>query len=171
MHQREQLERAGRAAAGALARQGDWIHRRVEKISFPSPEEPIYRRHVSVDFTIPEKLIPVQPTAAPGRYYVPLSLVLKWPPLLRLDLRDALGNPVPFLTGEQNAVLDRSVLVALAENAVGAPLPNDIVRAIEAITKDSKAAEDALRTLLPSAIDARTLNQLDSARQDRKSVV
>jgi hypothetical protein len=165
MHDKEQLENAGRAAAAALASQGEWIHRRVERISFPSPEEPVYRRHVSVDFTIPEDLIPVQADAAEERYYVPLSLILKWPPLLRLDLRDALDKPIPFLTGKQNAILDRAVLVALARDALGGSPAPDIAQAIDAITEEKDTADAALRDLLPSSVEPDVLAELDEARQ------
>ena len=83
-------------------------------MTFPSPEARIYRRSVSIDFTIP-KIPPVPNSAAPmadppkspgqtdeqgtvARYYVPLSLLKKWPPVIRLDLRSNSGDPVPLLT-------------------------------------------------------------------------
>src|SRR4051794_4689675 len=107
MRELDRLREVGNSAAVALASQNDWIHRRVETITFPFPDQPIYRRHISIDFSVPGGLKPVRdhPPVAAGttpvaaRYYVPLSLVRKWPPLPRLDLRDPEGRPIPFLTG------------------------------------------------------------------------
>jgi hypothetical protein len=161
MHSREQLEEAGKTAAPVLRSQEQWIHRRVETISFPSPEEPVYRRHVSVDFTIPD-LAPV-PHGSGGaqRYYVPLSFVRKWPPLLRLDLRNGKGEPIPFLTGSQNAALDGALLHAVAEEATTGSLDGKVKKEIEELTteRDEKAAE-ALRVLLPPLAGAEQVAKL-----------
>lgn len=166
MYSREKLAKVGNAAAPAVASQSDWIHRRVERISFPSPEEPVYRRHVSVDFTIPPDLLPVQEESGGAkRFYVPLSLVLKWPPLLRLDLRDAVGRPIPFLTGEQNAVLDAAVLKALAHKAIGSSLSPEIAAAIEKVAADRETAKEGLRALLPAPDETEQLSRLDDERK------
>jgi hypothetical protein len=167
MHDPEKLAEVGRAAAPALASQADWVHRRVERISFPSPEEPVYRRHVSVDFTIPSDLLPAQDSdESLGRYYVPLSLVLKWPPLLRLDLRDAVGCPIPFLTGAQNAALDGAVLEGLAEKAIGRnSLSGEIQAAIQMVTADREVADRGLRMLLPAPNETERLSALDADRK------
>lgn len=120
MREVSKLKAVGESAAEALSSQGEWIHRRVESITFPFPNRPVYRRHVSIDFTIPPGLLPaVDEVEGPGatrppRYYVPLSLVRRWPPLPRLDLRGADGLPDPFLTERQNAVLDSAALQGLA---------------------------------------------------------
>jgi hypothetical protein len=139
----------------------------VERISFPSPEEPVYRRHVSVDFTIPPDLVPVQEeTGGRGRYYVPLSLVLKWPPFLRLDLRDAVGHPIPFLTGAQNAILDAALLEALALKATAASeLSPNLKAAVKMLASDREMAKEGLRTLLPTPGEAEQLTGLDQERQ------
>lgn len=99
--------------------QETWIHRRVESITFPFPTAPVYRRQVSIDFTVPEGLQPAteelkEGSTRPPRYYVPLSLVRRWPPLPRLDLRDETGKAIPFLTGRQNSLLDSSALKSVA---------------------------------------------------------
>ena len=99
--------------------QETWIHRRVESITFPFPTAPVYRRQVSIDFTVPEGLKPAaeelkEGSTRPPRYYVPLSLVRRWPPLPRLDLRDETDKAIPFLTGRQNSLLDSSALKSVA---------------------------------------------------------
>ncbi len=164
MCDKQNLLELGASAAAALATQSEWIHRRVESITFPSPERPIYRRYISVDFTIPPGLRPIRASSAASpadyaaeqgadttsspamntllpapptdttshpeckpspvcdtppsglaSYYVPVSLIRKWPPLSRLDLRDPDGRPIPFLTGKENAAIDAAALLGLAE--------------------------------------------------------
>jgi hypothetical protein len=99
MYEKDKLEAVGRSAADVLHNRHEWIHRRVESLSFPSPDASIDRRYLSIDFTIPN-VAPIQ-HAGRNRYYVPLSLIRKWPPLLRLDLTYE-GHSVPFLTRTQN---------------------------------------------------------------------
>lgn len=171
MHSRKQLEEAGRTAAPTLRRQEEWVHRRVEAVTFPSPEEPVYRRHVSVDFTIPE-LSPVPHGSGGGaRYYVPLSFIRKWPPLLRLDLRNGRDEPIPFLTGAQNAALDKAVLTALAEEATTEKLDDDeIHKAIkDLITERDDAAAEGLRVLLPPLASEDQVDNLDRIRQELRA--
>jgi len=130
VRQIDRLVAVGSSAATALVSQENWIHRRVESITFPFPDRPVYRRHVSIDFTIPAGLEPAARergggrmtqdgrvdlgASRPPRFYVPLSLVRRWPPLPSLDLRDAAGRSVPFLTARQNAVLDSVALQGVA---------------------------------------------------------
>jgi len=142
----DRLIRVGSSAAHALLSQDEWIHRRVESITFPFPNRPVYRRHISVDFTIPEGLAAaVEAVGDPGplrppRYYAPLSLVRRWPPLPRLDLRDPTGCPNPFLTERQNALLDSAALLALAEQ-VSPGLPEDLRLPIAQIAAGESQAE------------------------------
>lgn len=116
MRETAHLVTVGKSAAHVLLEQDSWIHRRVESLTFPLPEEPVYRRHVSIDFSVPYGLTPadVGSDSRPPRFYVPLSVVQKWPPLHRLDLRSESGTPIPFLTAKQNKLLDASALVELA---------------------------------------------------------
>lgn len=99
MYTRNQLLAVGESAAEQMPDRSVWIHRRVEQITFPMPTDRVYRRKMSIDFTIP----PVTPIKEDGhsRYYVPLSLLSRWPPLLRIDLRGVDGDPVPLLTRRQ----------------------------------------------------------------------
>lgn len=170
MHSREQFEEAGKAAAPTLRSQEEWVHRRVETVSFPSPDEPVYRRHVSVDFTIPE-LSPIPHRSGGGaRYYVPLSFVRKWPPLLRLDLRNSKGEPIPFLTGSQNADLDGAVLTALADEATSEDLNDEIQKAIKSLTTErGEVAAEGLRVLLPPLAAEKEVAGLDRIRRELRA--
>ena len=124
----------------------------MESLTFPWPSNPVYRRHISIDFTIPE-LDAVKEGVAPERYYVPLSLLRKWPPLLRLDCRNGAGEPIPLLTRQQNGIVDSALLVALAESALaGSDFSVDDVRdsLIElATSKDRREASRALLSVVP----------------------
>lgn len=77
----------------------DWIHRRVQRISYLDPG--MQRMQLSVDFTVPRGVI---------GSHVPISVLPKWPPLYRLDFRAADGTPVPLLTTEQNGEADEALL-------------------------------------------------------------
>jgi hypothetical protein len=159
------LKAIGRSAAAAVRSQHEWIHRRVEAVTFPWPEAGVYRRSVSIDFTIPQ-IRPVRgrhdtaegdtdPTASgkAGRYYVPLSLLKKWPPVNRLDLRSGAGQPVPLLTTQQNGIVDSELLVALAEAALEAAhlsLPPEVADTIRLLAKSrGDEASRALLSLVP----------------------
>jgi hypothetical protein len=129
VHDLDQLITVGNSAASVLRDEGDWIHRRVESLTFPFPDESVYRRKLSIDFSIPQGLVPidggVRGTRSP-RYYVPLSFLAKWPPLDQLDLVGEDGKTIPFLTGRQNRILDAAVLVQMAEDAtISAALTED----------------------------------------------
>jgi hypothetical protein len=102
----------GESAAPHVAERSKWIHRRVEQITFPLPSDRVYRRDISIDFTIPE-VDPVG-TQSNALYYAPLSLLERWPPLLRLDIRNPEGKPLPLLTSDQNARADAALLRAVA---------------------------------------------------------
>jgi hypothetical protein len=126
----------------------------VESLTFPVPDEPVYRRHVSIDFSIPDGLTPVDEGSnyRPPRFYVPLSVVAKWPPMHRLDLRSKEGVAIPFLTGKQNQLLDASALVALATH-VAAPtrLSEEEKRTIARIPMSrGREAHDAFAAVCPS---------------------
>lgn len=79
-----------------------WVHRRVQRVSYEEPG--LQRMQVSIDFTVPDQ---------PIGTHLPISVLPKWPPLYRLDFRDAVGQPVPLLTTEQNGDIDKALLEAL----------------------------------------------------------
>lgn len=169
MYREADLKSVGRSAAEEIGRRKEWIHRRVETVSFPSPHERIYRRQVSIDFSIPNlKPVPHRVTAgrdsdratdrAEGdvgqgdRYYVPLSYLRKWPPLLRLDLRNAADQPVPLLTRKQNETLDAELLLALAAHVLDGEIEDEDLRKqlnILATTRDKDDASRALLSVMP----------------------
>lgn len=151
MRLREQLVAVGRSAAPLLRSENDWVHRRVEAITFPFPDQLIYQRHISIDFSIPVGLRPIDdetPAHRPLRFYVPLSIVRKWPPLNRLDLRGEDGRPIPFLTARQNQLLDAATLLQMAEETV--ELSDDEKLQIVAIAQGrGEAAEQAFTAVCP----------------------
>jgi hypothetical protein len=134
----ERLAAVGKSAAGPIRKQDDWIHRRVESIEFADPDDAVYWRRLSVDFTIPD-LEPIarDPDGQPvHRYYVPVSFIAKWPPLRRFDLRSGSGDPLPFLTSRQNALLDAAALQELAlTTADASALSNEETAQIVTIAK------------------------------------
>jgi hypothetical protein len=90
-----------------------WIHRRVDYLSFT--EQYMVQRRISIDFTIPQGAQAFVPSdGGPGTYYLPVSLLVKWPPVMRFDFRDDVGAPVPLLTSRKNRAVDAAVLRKLA---------------------------------------------------------
>jgi hypothetical protein len=114
VYDRKQLERVGRSAASCIQDRPRWLHRRVESVTFPLPTDRVYRRRLSIDFTIPDGLDPVHEDGG-DRYYVPLSLLRRWPPLLRLSIRSGSDLPIPLLTLDQNAIIDYAFLTEYAQ--------------------------------------------------------
>lgn len=142
MYDERVLRGVGRSAAWVITDQTRWIHRRVETITFPSPDDVVVRRRLSIDFTIPPALRPatqldgeadgaelaIHPQGQHGDgppdwtdqfgeralYYVPLSVLRKWPPVPKLDLRIGSSDPIPLLTRKQNGVTDAALLTEVA---------------------------------------------------------
>ncbi len=112
-----QLEATAEACGPFLHSRRDWIHRRVQRISFPPTG--IARTDVSIDFSLPDGF-PVFDDLRNGYgiYFVPLLVLRKWPPLLRLDLRDQHDEPIPLLTTRKNQAVDAKFLVASAPDGV-----------------------------------------------------
>jgi hypothetical protein len=107
----EQIEEcAGEIAAAAevlLRQQAGWRHRRVETITVLSHEQ--VRRHVSVDFTVPEEYRDSLRLPGHGEHAVPLAFLVKRP-LVHFDLRNEEGHSIPLLTAEQNRMIGRELL-------------------------------------------------------------
>ena len=71
------------------------------------------RRHVSVDFTVPDEL-PREPAAVGAdEYAVPLAMLAKRP-LVHFDLRNEERHSIPLLTAEQNRTIGRELLYQAA---------------------------------------------------------
>jgi hypothetical protein len=100
----EALKRAGKLAAPLVLPGCDWVHRRVQRVSYLEPQ--LMVNDLSVDFTVPSERVGA---------YVPVSVLPKWPPLYRFDFRAADGAPLPLLTSRQNGVVDQALMLALVE--------------------------------------------------------
>jgi hypothetical protein len=112
-------ERAGDIAAAAwslLRSQAAWRHRRVETLTLLSHEH--VRRHVSVDFTVPEEHREGLRLSA-DEFAVPLAWLTKRP-LVHFDLRNEEGHSIPMLTADQNAAIDRELLYAALDDDLAA---------------------------------------------------
>jgi hypothetical protein len=102
-------ERAGDIADAAgllLRRQAAWRHRRVETLTMLSHEQ--VRRHVSIDFTVPEEHREGLRIST-HEHVVPLALLAKRP-LVHFDLRNEEGHSIPLLTADQNRLIHREML-------------------------------------------------------------
>jgi hypothetical protein len=94
-------------AADVLLRyQGAWRHRRVETITVIDHEQ--MRRHVSVDFTVPEAQREGLRISA-DEFIVPLALLDKRP-LVHFDLRNEEQHAIPLLTADQHRMVARELL-------------------------------------------------------------
>lgn len=97
----------------ALVIDRSWVHRRVDAIEFT--ENLMTRVRTSIDFTVPAETVPFRKRdSGENIYYLPISILAKWPPLMRFDLRDERGVPIPLLTHGKNREVDAAVLQAVA---------------------------------------------------------
>jgi hypothetical protein len=140
----DELGALGRHNSPLLEREDAWIHRRVEHI-YLGPDVMLERR-VTIDFTVPPSAHVAGVNAAGEPVtYVPISVLRKWPPVMKFDLRDEIGQRLPLLTTHQVAQVDSAALVALAEKANGGPLPGVLERRVQQIARHRSAP--ALRAL------------------------
>jgi hypothetical protein len=100
------------AADALLRHQGAWRHRRVETITMLSHEQ--LRRHVSIDFTVPEEHRESLRISVADEHAVPLALLAKRP-LVHFDLRNEEGHATPHLTAEQHRLIARELLYRLLD--------------------------------------------------------
>ncbi len=102
--------------ARALLSPTTWIHRRVESMTFT--EQLMVRRRISVDFTIDPVFTAYLGDPEQGNtctYFLPVALLRKWPPLMKLDLRTQNDEPIPLLTTSKNREVDAAVLKGVAK--------------------------------------------------------
>ncbi len=109
------LSKAGELAAELVLPGSDWVHRRVQRVSYRDSRLLVNR--LSVDFTVPD---------AGG--YVPVSVLPKWPPVYRLDFERADGSPIPLLTSVENGLADEGLMLALAAKASPSSLEDEEFR-------------------------------------------
>jgi hypothetical protein len=151
----DRLRYIGEHSAECMRQGEDWVHRRVESITWV--DERVWRRHVSIDFTIPEGLPASRRRGDRDLYYVPVASLQKWPPLLNLDLHSAEGQ-AHLLTSNGNAVIDAAMLYGLARHAMGV-VPARAQRAtVESLARETNPAlaaqaYDKLMAAVPSAAD------------------
>ena len=103
-------ERASEIAEAAdvlLRYQGAWRHRRVETVTVIDHEQ--MRRHVSVDFTVPEAQREGLRISA-EEVVVPLALLDKRP-LVHFDLRNEEQHAIPLLTADQHRTIENAAVV------------------------------------------------------------
>jgi hypothetical protein len=103
-------ERASEIASAAdalLPRGAAWRHRRVETITVLTHES--VRRHVSIDFTVPEEYRESLRLSDAHEYAVPLAMLNKRP-LVHFDLRNEEGHSIPLLTADQGRLIARELL-------------------------------------------------------------
>ena len=136
-------ERSGEIAVGfaaLLTRQAAWRHRRVETITVLSHER--VRRHVSVDFTVPEAHR-AEIELLDGQCVVPLAYLGKRL-LVNFDLFMEDEAAVPLLRSDEAQLISRELLYVMldldTENAVEA----DVGPLIEWILAAGPGEEDAV---------------------------
>lgn len=129
------LRASGIAAASLplILERRRWIHRQVETLEFLDADR--MRRHVSVDFTVPE--IPAAGVLANSPatvVYLPIAL-LRREVMERFDLRDEQEAALPCLTVAQHDAITQSMLaavslMALAERGYEDPQEDEDVKAV-----------------------------------------
>jgi uncharacterized protein (DUF2132 family) len=141
--------RIGLTTALLFVKRQQWMHRRVELVTFE--DQDVIRRSSSVDFTLPSwtaERLGVDPLE-PSKIVVPITLFRKRT-LAHFSLSDEANNAIPLLSGKQVSPLAAMALIATGELALGHEVPKDIVTDIEALTSDRRIDEDNERRLLPS---------------------
>lgn len=149
-------EQAGDIAAVAwslLRSQAAWRHRRVETLTLLSHEH--VRRHVSVDFTLPEEHREGLRLSA-EEFAVPLAWLTKRP-LVHFDLRNEEGHSIPMLTADQNAAIDRELLYAVLENDLALQDADDAT--VEAVGRVAAPLVEAVVGVGAAAADVERLER------------
>jgi hypothetical protein len=113
-----------------------WIHRRVEQVSYLD-QETIHRR-ITVDFDIPDL---IRSLDAP--IYLPIAQFAKRK-LVNFDLRDADGTALAMLTAEQNGCLSTALLLALAKLYDEQPIDSIVERYIPILVQARSESEGEL---------------------------
>jgi len=126
-------ERSGEIAVGfaaLLTRQAAWRHRRVETITVLSHER--VRRHVSVDFTVPEAHR-AEIELSDGQCVVPLAYLGKRL-LVNFDLFMEDEAAVPLLRSDEAQVVARELLYLMLDLDLGVreEPPGEVAGALEA---------------------------------------
>jgi hypothetical protein len=141
--------RIGHATATAYIRRKEWLYRRVESIEFVGRGG--LRRHISIDFERPDGLPDLKDRAAAGGCIVPVSVFVKWPPLMDLDFRGLGGEPLSIYKRTTNMQLDFGLLNGMAEE-IGVEfhpsLARDLALLVTTNTPARTMVQDVIRDLL-----------------------
>lgn len=135
----------------------EWVHRRVESISFEDDVSVIRRVSVDLELPLPSRRRSQQQAIA-QEIVVPLALLRK-EPLVNFDLRDENSASLPMLTSTENRRLAWSTIGSIAEvvaRGAGVSLTDAIRRELWTITgaatTQAKAALHRLEN--PAGADA-----------------
>ena len=137
--------RIGSMNALLVLRWHEWIHRRVEVLTFE--DEDVVRRSNSVDFTVPSWYFKEVDARDSVRAVLPLTLLRKGT-LVNFILRDECDCALPLLSTEQNGAVAEATLLSMAEAVLGTDVPNGIRSDIKLVTEqDASRAEQGLNQL------------------------
>ncbi len=124
----------------------DWVHRRVEQITFV--DEETVRRRVSVDFEIPHSYASPEGVTL-DTWLAPLALLRKGSPLVDFDLLDEEGRSLPLLATNEGHRVAAAALVSRAGTILqreGRTLGSELTEALSgAAACERREAKTAIR--------------------------
>jgi hypothetical protein len=129
-----------------LLEDDSWVHRVVESIEFL--DEARVRRHLSIDFTIPEAIAPS--LLAGDTVYIPIQVLAKRV-LKALDVVDGEGRAVPVLTSDENGMIAGRVLVERATRFLGQRPDGSVRVALEQLA-DTRERSPIVRVSIVAAM-------------------
>ncbi|HEX8082942.1 MAG TPA: hypothetical protein VF529_01550 [Solirubrobacteraceae bacterium] len=147
------------AAAGVIIQwlltNPSWVHRRVETAELTDLGN--VRRHVSVDFTVPERVPPTgRGVKTAGQLpALPLSLLDKRV-LRNLDVRDEDGRAVPVLTTEEDVPIAQAALLAHARGVLEGEPHEDVAAQLRAVAGADRDAARAARRAIEHSLKEET---------------
>jgi hypothetical protein len=111
------LERIAAPTLDLVLNGDQWVHRRVETVSFH--DDRVVRRHLSIDFTLP-KNIASRLTSGDGEtvMLVPVTYLARKLGPMRFDVCDGEGNSLALATGRENSRVSAAVLYELAKRSL-----------------------------------------------------
>jgi hypothetical protein len=110
-------KQVGATTATLLDNGPEWIHRRVETLTFV--DERVVRRHLSVDFTLPKWIkTSVRMPRGEEVLFVPVTLLERRDAAMNFDVRDEQGTALPLVTRREDTQLTGAALTELAVRAL-----------------------------------------------------
>jgi hypothetical protein len=130
----------GLVTATLLLRRQEWLHRRVELVTFE--DQGVTRRRFSVDFTVPRwafNYLGVD-TSEPTKIAVPIALFQKGT-LVHFNLSDEGSDAVPLLSGSQVGQMAEMALLSAGELVLpSGQVPSEIVSDIRQLATERDRA-------------------------------